>query len=506
MQKINQEGARPAWPAKARLLLLATLLPMLGLLPMRAPAQDRDDARRLLEQGVQLRAIERERDLLKDERDDQYPTLTIDGRTYTVQHNANDLGQALYLMLQQRQWQAAAHFLAEYLGLPDPDPMLVHYARGTLARVRGHYSEAEREFRALLALQPDFLLGRLELARTLFEDQQDRESADLFDAIAGSLDKDDAKNVGVLRTVETFRQALRNRRAWNGSVSLGPAWSDNVSRTSASDVCLYYFGGECIIERQMPGPTTAVGLDYDASLDRRLPLYGHHGLYLRGLLFGQSWREQAGYNELSFSAQAGYSYRSGRHAFSLAPSFDYYALGNHALYGAWGLHGEWSYTLTPASLLKLEGDWKDLRYRTEGYARNYDGVSRSIYATYFRSLGPRWTLFGGLDVVDSAAPAEVNAYLQKGARLGASLQWPDGFTSTLFGSYRHRDYGAYSPLLGERREDDEQNYVLILKTSRWAFAGFTPLLTLRHNRVGSNVDWLYSYDKNSVSLKLERTF
>lgn len=477
---------------------------LLGGLPLHA--QQQEDIRRILDQRTERQGTERERELLKDELDDARPTIVVDGQSHTVGHNASDVRRALYLSLQNRQWTAAERFLDEYLALPDRDPMLVHYAQGMLARLRGRHADAEREFRALLALQPDFLLGRLELARTLFEDQQDREAAGLFEAIAASIDTADPKTEGVRKSIATFRQALENRRAWNGTFALGPAWSDNVNRTSASRTCLLYYEDICFFDRKTPDAIVSTGIDYDASLDRRLALRGHHGLYLRSLLFGQSYRDHSAYNELTSTTQAGYSFRSGRHGIALAPSFDYYMLGNSALYGAWGLHGEWNYSLSPSSMLKLEGDWKDLRYRQALYADNYDGVSRSIFATYFRSLGPRLSVFGGADFLDSDAPMEVNAYRQQGLRLGASLQWPDGFSSTVFAAWRRRDYGAYNALLEARREDDERSFTLVVKAARWTVAGFTPLLTLRRNTVRSNVDWLYSYDKNVANLKLEHTF
>ncbi|GHH49486.1 surface lipoprotein assembly modifier [[Pseudomonas] boreopolis] len=468
-----------------------------------AGAQEQDDLRRILEQRGQYRAIERERELLKDELEAARPSIVVDGKTYPVGHNASDIGRALYLSLQRKQWNAARRFLDEYLALTDRDPLLVHYAQGTLARNRGDLGQAQREYRALLALKPDFLPGRLELARVLFEDQQDREAERSFAAIAASLD-DDPRTAGVRRTVAAFQEALANRRRWNGSFALGPAWSDNLNRSSAGSTCLIYLGGDCFFSRRTPAPIVAAGYDYDANLDKRMALRGHHGFYLRALAFGQGYRDNSAYDELTAIAQAGYSYRSGRHSVMLAPSFEYYAWGREALYGAWGAHAEWNWMLSPRSLLKLEGDWKAMRYRRAGYAANYDGATRSLYATWFRSLGTRWTVFGGLDVVDSDAAQAAYGYVQRGARLGGSLQWPEGFSGTLFASFRQRDYGAYSALLGARRQDDEQGYTFVLKATRLGFAGFTPLLTLRRNRIRSNVDWLYSYDKNAVSLKLER--
>lgn len=469
------------------------------------PAQSQDDMRRMLDQRSQGQAAERERALLKDEADAERPTISVDGKSYIVAHTANDVGRALYLSLQNRQWPAVQRFLQEYLTLADRDPLLVHYAQGAVARNGGRYREAERAYRAVLALRPDFLPGRLELARVLFEDQQDREAEQAFAAIEASIDASDPKTEGVRGSVASFRRALAGRRGWNGAFALGPAWSDNVNRTSASSVCLLLMDGHCFFSRSTPDAIGAAGYDYDASVDRRLPLRGHHGLYLRSLLFGQGYRDNGAYNELTSTSQAGYSYRSGRHTLALAPSFEYYALGNDALYGAWGAHAEWSWTLSPRALLKLEGDWKDVRYRRGDYAGSYDGVVRSAYATYFRSLGTRWTVFAGADLTDSAATQPVESFLQKGVRLGGSLQWPDGFSGTLFASYRRRDYGAYSTVLGARRDDAEQGYSLVLRAPRLAVAGFVPLLALRRSHVRSNVDWLYSYDRNTVSLKLERT-
>lgn len=498
---------QPTLPARRRMpyRIIVPALFLLASVPVQA--QQQDDLRRLLEQRTEQQGVERERALLREEQDAGRPTITVDGQTHTVAHNANDVGRALYLSLQNRQWQAAARFLDEYLTLPGRDAMLEHYAQGMLARLQGHHDEAEREFRALLALQQDFLPGRLELARTLFEDQQDREAAELFQAIEASIDASDARTAGVRRTVATFRQALENRRSWNGTLALGPAWSDNVNRTSASHTCLLAdTDGFCYVDRRLPDAIVASGLDFDGSLSRHLPLKGHHGLYLRSLLFGQAYRNHSAYNEASLTTQAGYSFRSARHSLAFAPSFDYQTLGNSALYGAWGLHAEWNYSMSAASLLKLEGDWKDLSYRQSSYSPYYDGVSRSVYLTYFRSLGPRWTLFGGVDLVDNDTPLAVTAYRQKGVRLGAALQWPEGFSSTLSASWRRRQHGASNALLEARREDDEQGYIFVIKAMRWAMAGFTPLLTLRHNRIDSSVDWLYSYDKSVVSLKLERTF
>ncbi len=189
----------------------------------------------------------------------------------------------------------------------------------------------------------------------------------------------------------------------------------------------------------------------------------------------------------------------------LAPSHDYQGLGNHALQGGSGVHAEWQYALDARSLLKLEADWKRQRYRQQGLASNYDGELASLYATWFRALNPRWTVFAGLDVTDSSAADPANGYRQRGLRLGAARQW-SGTTATVFVSLRQRDYDTWSPLLEARRQDDEQNLIAIVRSERLAVAGLVPSLSLRYARIDSNVGWLYSHDRSLLSLKWERAF
>lgn len=98
------------------------------------------------------------------------------------------------------------------------------------------------------------------------------------------------------------------------------------------------------------------------------------------------------------------------------------------------------------------------------------------------------------------------AYQQQGIRLGLSKSWNIGLNTTLFSSYRWRQFDRYAENLEARRHDFEQNYTFVMQMPRFKFYGVTPNLTYRYNHNSSNVDWLYSYDKHNVSLKLEHRF
>jgi len=470
-------------------------------------AQDPDDTRQLLEHSARELEQHHEQVLLEPALTEERPTFSINGKTYPIGHNIHDLGRALYLSLQQQRWNLAAGFLSEYLTLPGYDPALVHYAQGKLARAYGKYHEAVAEFRQLLALQPGFLVARLELARTLFEDYQLREADALFAGIAASVEQETPEARGMHKTIAAYRAALARRQEWTGSMALGVAWGDNINRTSASQMCLLMLpNGVCVIDRKLPDAIVANGYAFAANAQKYLPVSGHHGVYLHALGFGQGWRNHHLYNEFNAHLEAGYRYRNGRQTVMLAPAFYYYVLGNSALYAGLGIRGQWDWLLSPRAMWQLDADWKRMDYQQPAYAVQHDGIQRSAAVTYIKRLNHGLSVFAGLNMAEHAAVQAVNTWTVRGLRAGLSWQWPAGISQLLSVSARQRRYGAHNALLGARREDHERGVTLSLTLNRWARAGFVPVVTLRHDRVNSNVDWLYRYRRKILSLKMQRGF
>jgi len=473
-----------------------------------ATADDHDlDTQLRLNQSIEQQNNSKESELLKDEDylPGKRPELILDGKAYPVGHNANDLGRALYVSIKQKQWSAVVYFLDEYQTLSDADPLLLAYAKGALARIQGNMKQAVIEYRQLLNLNPGFLPGQLELARVLFEDHQDKEAEIVFTQIAAKLDPDNAQQAGVNRTVESFLTALDQRNDWSASVALGAVWNDNLNQSSESRTCLLLYQGQCIYERNIPDAISATGLDYELTLNKYTPVTGHNGLYSRALLYGKSYDDYPDYNESTLVAQLGYRYQDLDDQIQFSPSFEFSAYGNEAMYSALGLHGEWTRRFSNKQMLKLQGDYKELRYKKQNYER-YNGPSYSANATMWHVLPNSWTLFGGIDGLDRQADDKPYGYLQLGVRLGVSKSFSDTLNTTFFTSFREQTYKAYSNILGAKRNDHESSYTLILKSPTLSILGFTPNLTIKHTNINSNVDWLYSRENNQVSLKLEKNF
>ncbi|MBO1929833.1 tetratricopeptide repeat protein [Providencia rettgeri] len=100
-------------------------------------------------------------------------SIKLNGKTIP-KNNAQDLGQAIYLAINHRQFQDVQRLLPRYQQLTDADPLLILFAKAETAKAQNHYPEAIAHYQQILALSPKFLRIKLELARAYFEDNQNK--------------------------------------------------------------------------------------------------------------------------------------------------------------------------------------------------------------------------------------------------------------------------------------------------------------------------------------------
>ncbi|MEY0147808.1 hypothetical protein AB7W18_06745 [Providencia rettgeri] len=84
-------------------------------------------------------------------------SIKLNGENYTLKNNAQDLGQAIYLAINHRQFQDVQRLLPRYQQLTDADPLLILFAKAETAKAQNHYPEAIAHYQQILALSPKFL-------------------------------------------------------------------------------------------------------------------------------------------------------------------------------------------------------------------------------------------------------------------------------------------------------------------------------------------------------------
>lgn len=376
-----------------------------------------------------------------------------------------------------------------------------------MARLQGDLVAAEQHYQAILQQQPDFTRAKLELARVYYENQKNREASLLFNEISAvSRDNENKLPPAVIKNITNYQEAINLRNSWRGSFSVGYIFNDNTNMSSDKPpVCtLYRENGECAVERNLPMAKKANGISYDATLRKIYPLSGHHGVFLRSMTYGESYRHHSEENENTTSAYFGYSYKAQKNDFLMGPVVEFNSVGNHSRYRTTGIKSEWMNILSENLVLNLEGEYKQFRYH-KLYNHN-DGNMASVYATLSYYLTDKTITFAGGDWVNKTSVEKADDYQQKGVRAGISTQLYPGINAVVFTVLRQRQFGDYSVPLNARRKDNEQFYAAIVSMPKFEVFGLTPVITYRFRKNSSNVDWLYSYNKNEVLVKFEKYF
>ncbi|HDL4657546.1 TPA: tetratricopeptide repeat protein, partial [Mannheimia haemolytica] len=108
------------------------------------------------------------------------------------------------------------------------DPVLLRYAQGKIALLKGDYAQAIQHFQTILAKQPKLNTVRIELAIALLYDQQLNQAQAQFEK-AKSAEHLPPK---VHALIEQYQQHLAKKQEWKFSFSANYVRDGNINRTS----------------------------------------------------------------------------------------------------------------------------------------------------------------------------------------------------------------------------------------------------------------------------------
>ncbi|WP_426578325.1 surface lipoprotein assembly modifier [Xenorhabdus stockiae] len=482
------------------LILLTALIAFFISLPIYAD----EDTPRNIWQEAQHHQQENENKLITPDpifAENNAALIVINGQKFQVEDNLDNVGFALFLATIHQQWPDVRRFLASYKKLSGYDSMLVNFAQGGLARLEENLELATYHYQQILNQQPDFPRVQLELARVYFQDHKNREAERLFSELSEKKQVPEA----VLKNINSYLEAIKLRNGWRGSFSAGYAYNNNVNMSSNQDFACLKINEEQCIQQQIPKAVKAWGMSYDATISRRHQLFGNHGIAIRGLIYGENYYNYHDENENTFQLTSGYSYKNRNHDISFSPLFEYKQIAGDRFYHAAGIKTKWRWGITSQTTLDIESEHKQLRHQ-HNYRRK-DGGLTSSYLNLFHTISKDFILFGGGDwTYRGNDQYPVDRYQQWGVRAGVGGQIYSGIHGVLFATLRDRRFGAYSPMLNAKRHDTEQIYTAVIRVPAAEIMGMTPSVTFRYRRNHSNVDWMYSYNKNEVLLRLEKFF
>ena len=388
-----------------------------------------------------------------------------------------------------------AEFLLEGVEPDEGNIDDLDFLYGSIALQRGEWQAAIERFRAMLARNPDLPRVRLDLAFAHFQAGEDGRAAHHFRLALGAKDLPPVVRVRAL----AFLDQIRRRKTWSITGSLALAPDSNINNaTSATEVDLFGLPAQLSEDaRETSGVGLNVNLDggYEARISPDVRFRTSAGLSTR------TYRESA-FNERIVNLRAGPRFLFER--FDLRPELTTSVrdLGGDLYSRSAGLELSGDWLLAPSWRMNAAVGGERISYETflgDGNTFSADlGLSHALgRATEVRA-----------DAAFRRESLDDDAYSWREHIFGVSAtrELPRGFVVGGGPLYRWREYGAPLPAFGsEVRRDRTLGARITVSNRRIDWFGFSPRITLRHERRDSNLD-LYDYRRTVGEFSLIRTF
>nr|WP_314266166.1 porin family protein [uncultured Moellerella sp.] len=380
---------------------------------------------------------------------------------------------------------------------------LYYFIKGMLAVKDNNYIEAINLFNQAIILQPDFLRVKLELTKIYLINNNKQQAK----RIANELLADEKLPITVKQRLSSLFANQSRKKNLSGHIHIGYQYQDNINKSSDGKTQCDkrdLQSQKCLNEWRAPKQYPAHGLLLYSELTHQKMINPNH-YWLNQLFASQKqYFDHQEYNETSLTLYSYYQYRHSQYQLHFGPRGYYNNDGAGAQYYGIGL--KWDAYWQPTFL----NQWtlmagQEIKYQQHPTRRYSDGshsyhrfiISRTIPIGTFYQL-TQYSRHQHRDISKDYHQLE----------LLAGIRW-QGFTyfEPDIAFHWDRDQFQYTnAILRAQRRDTTLGTRLKIKTKNWQLMGFTPIFTFSHQRIVSNVNWLYSHRRNEVQIYFERHF
>ena len=387
-------------------------------------------------------------------------------------------------LLQRQDAQGAYKLLlpleSQRAGDPEYD-----YLLGIAALDAGDPERAIFALERVLAVQPDNLQARAEIARAYMATGEREAAKREFEAVRARQVPADVR-----ATIDRFLSAIAAAETTRVDkyLELAFGYDTNVnSATGMSTIAIPFFGGAnftldpSLTERDDRFLNLAAGVNFTRKLSLAWSLVGGlGGNFRQNLSEGQ-------FNSDALDASLGVRFTRGLEAITVGAQGQYFAVDADTYRTSSGVIAQWQHSFDERTQATLYGQHAALRYETQPVRDADRSVVGVAFAKAFTGeLSPAifFSLYGGEE-------KEVNELFPHlghelvGVRLGGQIRLGGPWSAFGSASYEQREYGGTEPLFLVTRED-EQTDASIGLSYLWR-SGMTLRLQLSHTENSSNV-------------------
>lgn len=394
--------------------------------------------------------------------------------------------------------QAAYESLAAHESALAGDPGF-DYLLGIAAMDSGHLTHSVFALERVLAVQPDNVLARAEIARVYLMLGELRTSRQEFETVSKSEDLPPAARKAVERYLTAFRATPEEGADFKAFVSMAVGWDSNVNAAAdTSSVAIPAAGGAIFVlapsdqEADAGFTTVAAGASVSQPLGDSFRLNAGLNAYAKFL------SDYTQFQNESINGYAGLDYLQDNTVFTLAAQGERFFLDGDTYRDAFGGLAQIRYVISDVDQFTFYGQYARLEYPTQTFR---DGDRFTLGGAYSSILGGKYAPtgfiggFGGYEEPDDGNFSFLE-YQFFGVRMGGQLRFNPRTSLFAFFNYERREYDTPDPLFSETRED---NIYGVRVGSDYMFARqwtFTPAVD--YMRSDSTLE-IYTYDRWIVS-------
>ena len=365
------------------------------------------------------------------------------------------------------------------------------------------YDKAIAAFRIILVNHPELVRVRLELARTFFLKGQDGLARRHFELVlAGGVPRPVAVNI------QSFLEAIRNRKRWTGYFGAAIAPDSNLNAASESEIIyIDTVFGRLPFQREGDfGAQSGLGFsvwgggEYQQPLSERLRL--RVGADLAQREYGGS-----DFDQTFLAAYAGPRWLAGPITeFSLLATANRQWLGGRPFVDETGVRLELDRRLTPRLWVRGTAAYRERDNRHRDFL---DGPVVDFAASFAWTAAPVLRVHVMVGYERDHAASEHWRNLSRWVRVGTSLALPLGFTLGTSAQMRRTYYEGsgevHLTLDGGRRLDRTRTFSVSILNRALTLFGFSPQLALINEARQTNAQ-AQDYDRNRAELRFVRQF
>ena len=418
----------------------------------------------------------------------------------TLKMTAPELLKASEQLVLAKRYEEARPLVAA-LGHAPELTMERHFLEGYIAAETGDLPAAVKQFRAVLAMQPDMTRARLELARALMMQGKDK-AADYHYRLA--------ENAGdlppeVSRTIYAARSIIRDRRRWDLNVDIGFAPDTNINNATSDRTVDVLFGNTTLPLTLDANARRTTGLGQTATVSGGVRLRLSDGLAVvvdadgRAVNYGGTAAD-----DISSLIAAGPEL-----TFTNGVRVVVQALGSQRWYGgkvaARSVGGRANVTANlgdgARAALQLEA-----RHVNSGFSANYDGMQYSAYLSLERVI--ERSLVASLTGFVRREPLRAEAFsnTEFGLIAGVGGELPWGLNAGLSAQGSRATFDAAQLALSpDPRRDWRLQGRAYVGARNIRVLGFSPSATYTYSNTRSNYS-LYRFDRHRAEITLSRFF